>query len=259
MKRNLVREKILRGEICRGVMCMEFATGGIGRISAAAGAEFAIFDMEHTGWSLETIKMLIATSQSADLCPIVRVPIMDYHHIAHAMDIGAAGIVVPMSKSADSVREAISYALYPPQGKRGCSVALSHDDYLPGELVEKMRFANDNMIFIAQIESVEGLYDVEQIASIDRVDAIWVGPYDLSCSMGIPGQFNNPDLTGAIERVRQAAEKNGKTMVLGTGDPQQLVEGPNQGYRMLIYTSDLSIYYNALKGCMDSIREAWQR
>lgn len=235
---------------------MEFATTGIGRISAAAGAEFAIFDMEHTGWSLETIKMLVSTSESVELCAIVRVPTMDYHHIAHALDVGAQGIVIPMVRSADYIREAIEYAFYPPVGKRGCSVFLNHDGYQPGDLVEKMKSANENLLMIAQIESIEGLENCEAISSVEQVDAIWIGPYDLSCSMGIPGQFTNPILREALQRIRKAAERNNKVMLLGTSDPKQLEDGPNEGYRMLAYTSDINLYYNALKGCMDSIGES---
>jgi 2-keto-3-deoxy-L-rhamnonate aldolase RhmA len=259
MKKNTVKQKLRQGAICSGVMCMEFATSGFGRISAAAGAEFVIFDMEHTGWSLETIKMLVATCESVDLCAIVRVPTMDYHHIAHALDVGAQGIVVPMVRSAEYIRQAISHAFYPPAGKRGCSVFLNHDGYHPGDLVEKMQFANDSLLLIAQIESMEGLQNCEAIAEVEQVDVLWVGPYDLSCSMGVPGQFTHPDLVAAIRRIRNAAEKNNKVMLLGTGDQQQLQAGPSQGYRMLAYTSDLNLYYQALKRCMDSIHEAGNR
>jgi 2-keto-3-deoxy-L-rhamnonate aldolase RhmA len=255
MKNNIVKAKLRRGEVCKGIMCMEFATSGFGRISAAAGADFAIFDMEHTGWTLETIKMLVSTTESVELCAIVRVPTMDYHNIAHALDVGAQGIVVPMVRSADYIREAIAYAFYPPVGKRGCSTFLNHDGYQPGDLVEKMNIANQNLLMVAQIESLEGLENCEAIASVEHVDAIWIGPYDLSCSMGIPGQFENPVLSEAIERIRNAAERNNKVMLLGTSDPKQLQDGPNQGYRMLAYTSDLNLYYNALKNCLNAIEE----
>ena len=110
MKDNPVKKTLAAGGVSMGVMCLEFATTGIGRLSAEAGAEFAVFDMEHTGWSLETIKMLIATSRSADLVPIVRPPVTDYHHIAHAMDVGAAGLLIPLVGSAAQIRFAIECA-----------------------------------------------------------------------------------------------------------------------------------------------------
>src|SRR5688572_2440869 len=84
---NAVKQKLQNGGVAMGVMCMEFATPGFGRLSAEGGAEFAVFDMEHTGWSLETVKMLVATSRATDMVPIVRVPTTDYHHIAHVLDV----------------------------------------------------------------------------------------------------------------------------------------------------------------------------
>src|SRR4029079_7036889 len=83
MRQNRVKQTLRSGGVSMGVMCLEFATTGIGPLSAAGGAEFAVYDMEHTGWGLETIKMLVATSRAADLVPIVRVPTTDYHFIAH--------------------------------------------------------------------------------------------------------------------------------------------------------------------------------
>ena len=106
-----------------GVMCLEFATTGIGRLSAAAGAEFAVFDMEHTGWGLETIRMLVATSRAADLVPMVRVPANDYHFIAHALDVGAMGLVIPLVGTAEQAASiAVECAMYPPRGRRGCGI-----------------------------------------------------------------------------------------------------------------------------------------
>jgi len=247
MKRNPLKERLALGEIAYGVMCMEFASTGIGRISASAGAHFAVYDMEHTGWSLETIRLLIATSRSVDMLPIVRVPISDYHHIAHVLDVGAGGIVIPLVKNAAHMREAISYAQYPPMGRRGCAFVLSHDDYQPGYIVEKMRSANESLFMIAQIETVEGLENCDEIAGVQGVDAIWVGQFDLSTSMGIPGQFKNPVFLDALRRVQVACKKNNKTSVLGLMDPAELAKGPSNGYQILVYLADLWIYQQALR------------
>src|SRR5215207_3787756 len=104
MRTNQVKHKVQSGGVSIGTFVMEFSTTGIGRLAAEAGAEFAVFDMEHTGWSLETIKMLVATSRSARLVPIVRPPVTDYHHLAHLMDVGAMGLVVPLVANAAQIR-----------------------------------------------------------------------------------------------------------------------------------------------------------
>ena len=161
-----MKETLRAGGVSMGVMCMEFATTGIGRLSAEAGAEFAVFDMEHTGWSLETIKMLVATSRSgrprADRPPAGRPTTTSSPTL---MDVGAMGLVIPLVNSAEQIAVRRSSARsYPPRGKRGCAFAMAHDDYKGGDLAAKMRHANDNVLMIAQIETAEGLANVDAIA-----------------------------------------------------------------------------------------------
>jgi 2-dehydro-3-deoxyglucarate aldolase/4-hydroxy-2-oxoheptanedioate aldolase len=239
-----------------GVMCLEFATTGFGRLSAEAGAEFAVFDMEHTGWSLETVKTLIATSRSVDLVPIVRPPTTDYHHIAHLMDVGAMGLVIPLVESAEQIGRAISYAKYPPAGVRGCAFALSHDDYKGGDLKAKMSHANDHLLVIAQIETKAGLEAVESIAAVPGVDGLWIGQFDLTTSLGIPGQFDHPLFVEASKRIVAACHAHGKAAVLAVMDPAELAAGPKNGFRMLVYAADLWIYQQAVRRCMRTIRDA---
>jgi 2-keto-3-deoxy-L-rhamnonate aldolase RhmA len=257
LPKSQIKKRLQQGEVCCGVMCMEFATSGIGRIAATAGAEFVVFDMEHTGWTLETIKMLVATSRSVELLTIVRVPTNSYHYIAHALDVGAGGIVIPLVESAEQARQAVACALYPPLGRRGCAFGIAHDDFRSGNMVEKIQSINESMLVIPQIETVAGVEQAESIASVAGVDAIWVGPYDLSVSLGVPGQFDHPKLKEAIDHVHQAARRHNRVMVLGTLNVQQLLEGPKVGYQMLIYTADFSILQQALRSCFDSLSEAW--
>jgi 2-keto-3-deoxy-L-rhamnonate aldolase RhmA len=256
MKDNRVKQALRSGGVAMGVMCMEFATAGIGPLSAAAGAEFAVFDMEHTGWGLETIKMLAATSRGADLVPLVRVPATDYHFIAHALDVGAMGIVVPLVATADQARFAVECAMYPPRGRRGCAFGTAHDDYRGGDLAEKVRHTNDNVLMLAQIETAEGLANVEKIAAVDGIDVLWIGQYDLTTSLGIPGQFDHPLFIDATRRVLDACASRGKAAALGVLDPRDLAAAPARGFRMLVYVADLWIYQEALRNCFRTIRGA---
>jgi 2-dehydro-3-deoxyglucarate aldolase/4-hydroxy-2-oxoheptanedioate aldolase len=256
MRDNPVAQKLRSGGVSMGVMCLEFATTGFGRLNAEAGAEFAVFDMEHTGWTLETVKMLIATSRSTDLVAIVRPPTTDYHHIAHLMDVGAMGLVIPLVESAEQIRTAIRYATYPPAGVRGCAFALSHDDYKGGDLTAKMAHANANLLVIAQIETVAGLENVEAIAAVPGVDGLWIGQFDLTTSLGIPGQFDHPLFKDATRRIVAACHAHNKAATLAVMDPQELAAGPANGFRMLVYAADLWIYQQAVRRCMRTVREA---
>lgn len=255
MKDNLVKQRLNQGGVAMGVMNLEFATPGIGRLSAEGGAEFAVYDMEHTGWELETIKMLVATSRSVDLAPFVRVPTMNYHHIAHALDVGAMGIVIPLVSTAEQARDAVRFAKYPPQGVRGCAFALAHDDYKGGDIAAKMQHANDNVLVVAQIETQQGVENVDAIAAVEGVDAIWIGQFDLTTSMGFPGNFQHPLFLSAVEKVLAACQKHGKTATLAVMDPDELAAGPAKGFKLLIYVGDLWIYQQALRRCFRKIKE----
>jgi 2-dehydro-3-deoxyglucarate aldolase/4-hydroxy-2-oxoheptanedioate aldolase len=255
MRDNPVKQTLRAGGVSMGVMCLEFATPGIGPMSAAAGAEFAVFDMEHTGWGLETVKMLALTSQAADLVPIVRVPVNDYHFIAHALDVGAMGLVLPLIGSAEQAHEAVRAAMYPPRGRRGCAFALAHDGYRGGDLTAKMRHTDDNILLIAQIETAEGLANVEAIAAVDGIDALWIGQFDLTTSLGIPGQFDNPRFVDATRRILDACHKHGKAASLAVMSPEDLAAGPGNGFRLLVYAADVWIYQQALRRCFRQIRE----
>ncbi len=255
MKDNLVKKTLQSGGVSMGVMCLEFATTGIGALSAVAGADFAVFDMEHTGWGLETIRMLASTSKAADLVPIVRVPTNDYHFIAHALDVGAMGLVIPLVGTAEQARFAVECANYPPTGRRGCAFAISHDDYKGGDLAAKMKHTNENVLIIAQIETAEGLANVDSIAAVEGVDALWIGQFDLTTSLGIPGQFDHPLFVEGTRKILEACNKHNKSATLAVMDPDQLAAGPANGFHLLVYAADLWIYQQALRRCFRTIRE----
>ena len=108
MKANKVKRALEHGGVAMGTMMLEFSTTGIARIAAEAGSEFAVFDMEHTGWSMETIRMLMASSAGAEIVPMVRVPALQYHFISRILDVGAMGVVVPFVSSEEQAREIVS-------------------------------------------------------------------------------------------------------------------------------------------------------
>ena len=255
MKSNQVKQKIQAGGVALGTFLLEFNTTGIARIAAGAGAEFVVFDMEHTGWSIETIRMLIATAQSTDLTCIVRVPATEYHFIARALDMGADGIMVPMVESAAQAEKIVQCAKYPPMGKRGAVFSVSHDNYQGGDIAEKVEAANQNTLLLAQIETVEGLQNVEEIAAVDGIDVLFVGPADLSCSLGIPGKFADPKIRAAEDAVVEACRQHNKAaghLPCRTEDAISLVE---RGYRFLAYGADLWLYQSALRSGLQTIKE----
>ena len=254
MKANSVKQKLEQGGVSVGTFVFEFNTTGIARIAAGAGAEFVIFDMEHTGWSVETIRMLIATSGAADIVPMVRVPATQYHFMARVLDMGARGIMVPMVESLEQAQLLADSCKYPPAGRRGAAFTISHDNYTGGTVAEKIEWANRNTLLIAQIETAAGLEQVEQIAGVQGVDVLWIGQYDLSSSLGIPGDFDHPKFLAAVDRVIAAANAQGKSagfMPLSADEAKLRLE---QGFRCLACGGDLWIYQTALRQGIEAIR-----
>ena len=254
MRENPVKRKIAGGGVSLGTMAFEFSTTGLARLAAGAGAEFVVFDQEHTGWSVETIRMLVATSGAADIVPMVRVPTTQYHLIARVLDVGARGIMVPMVDSPEQARLIVQSAKYPPVGRRGAAFGVAHDDYTGGDVAEKIRSANDELLLIAQIETVAGVECVEQLAAVDGIDVLWIGHFDLTNSMGIPAQFDHPRYLDAVTRVVAACQTHGKAAGIMAGNVSDAKATLAQGFRIVAYSGDLWLYQQALREGLATIR-----
>jgi len=247
MRQNHVKHKILSSGTSIGAFIFEFATTGIGRLTAEAGAEFALYDMEHTGWSVETIRMLIATARATPMIPLVRIPATEYDFIARILDMGAMGIMIPMCESAEQAQTFVASAKYPPVGRRGAAFTIAHDDYTGGDIVEKIQSANRETLLIAQIETVAGLNQVEKIAATEGIDVLWIGHFDLSNSLGIPGQFQHPRFQEAVTTVLAACGRHQKAAGFLASDVAAGKALLDQGFRMLAYGGDLWLYQSALR------------
>lgn len=255
MRDNHVKRRLQAGGVCAGTMVFEFATSGIARIAAAAGAEFLIYDQEHSGWTTEIIRMLLATSRAADAVPLVRVPATQYHLIAQALDLGAMGIMVPMVEDVKQAELIVRSAKYPPVGRRGAAFGVAHDDYVPGDVLQKIGSANDETLLIAQIESIAGLENVEQIAAVPGIDIVWLGHFDLTNSMGIPAQFTDARYLAAVERIARAGAHHGKAAGFMASSPDEVATMLQKGYRCLAYWGDIWIYGQALRTGLERVRE----
>jgi 2-keto-3-deoxy-L-rhamnonate aldolase RhmA len=256
MRENRVKRSLAAGGTAFGTMIFEFSSTGIGRASAEAGAEFVIFDQEHNGWSVETIRMLVATSRSADLAPFVRVPATQYHLMARVLDVGAMGLMVPMVETEEQARLIVQSAKYPPVGRRGAGFGLAHDDYADGDILEKMRSANAETLLIAQIETAQGVENVERIAAVEGIDVLWIGHFDLTNSLGIPGEFTHPRYLQSVDRVLEACREHGKAAGFMCASGEQGRALLRQGFRILAYWGDVWLYKEALAAGINALRGA---
>jgi 2-dehydro-3-deoxyglucarate aldolase/4-hydroxy-2-oxoheptanedioate aldolase len=237
-----------------GHFIVEFATPGIGHILKSAGCDFVLFDLEHSGFSFETVKSAVRYFEAAQLPMIVRVPSREYHHIARAMDMGAEGIMLPMVGNVDEVRRIVDSVKYHPAGKRGVALQVAHDRYRPGSVADKFTAANDRSMIVCQIETAEGVENVDAMAAIDGVDCLWVGHFDLSVSLGVPGEFDHPKFKAAIDKTIAATRKHNKALGRLVPTVEQGVEIYADGFDFICYSGDVWVLHAALADAIGKLR-----
>jgi 2-keto-3-deoxy-L-rhamnonate aldolase RhmA len=239
-----------------GAFIVEFVSPGIGEICKAAGCDFAVLDLEHTGFTFETAKSVAKFMHAADLPLIVRIPSRDYHDISRALDVGADGVMLPMVSSIEEARRIVQSAKYYPDGMRGVAMGLAQDRFRSSPLTDAFRNNNKRTILALQIENSAGVEAADEIAALDGVDILWVGHWDLSVSLGIPGQLDHPDFKRAVDRINKACKKHGKSMARVAMSVEQSIELYHSGFDVQTYQSDVSIFKGGLAKGISEMRSA---
>ena len=256
MRDNPVKHSLRAGGRAYGAMVFEFFSAGMPQICRNAGAEFVLYDMEHTGLGFETLKTQCALCRGLDIVPMARVPRGEYHFIARALDVGALGVMVPMVGTQAEAEHIVACTRYPPQGRRGAAFGFAHDDYEGGDVALKIAALHERTLVIAQIETTEGLRNVEAIAAVPGVDALWIGHFDLTNFLGIPGQFQHPAYLAAVDRVVAACAAHGKVPAFLAADPQGARDYVARGFRLMAYGIDQLLLQDALRNGLDVLRAA---
>jgi 2-keto-3-deoxy-L-rhamnonate aldolase RhmA len=246
MRPNPLKPRLLGGAKGYGLFAFEFFTPGLAQIAKQAGAEFILFDMEHSCAGIDVIKQQIAWCRGIDIVPLVRVPTAQYHFVARALDAGALGIMVPMVETAQQARDIVSWTRYPPEGRRGAVFGAAHDDYSGGAIKDKVASAKDRCLVMIQVETEIGVEHVEDIAAVDGVDCICIGYADLSNFLGVAGELQHPKYLGAVRRIAAAAQKHNR--ILATAAPNEVFarEYEAMGFRMFFFGTDAYLLQSAL-------------
>ena len=236
-----LRDRVISLDKLRGAMIFEFFSPGIPIILKNAGCEFIIFDMEHGGLSLEQFKVLATISNSNQISPLIRIPEVSYNYVARALDLGASGIMAPMVNTAEEAMKVVKSSKYPPEGIRGAGFGFAHDNYNNQNPLKYIKKANDELINIIQIETKYGLENVELIAAIDGVDCLWVGHFDLTNFLGIPGDFTSSIYLDAIKRVVEAGKINKKSLGIMVNNNDELEMYSELGFNMIAVGTEMNI------------------
>jgi 2-keto-3-deoxy-L-rhamnonate aldolase RhmA len=242
-----LKQKLQAGQPVLGTMLTECLSPELAPLLAAAGLDFFIIDTEHSPADLVQIEALARVARSAGVAPLVRITDNEYFLIARVLDCGAAGVVAPRIQSAAAAREVLAAVKYSPEGRRGFGMRGILTDYQKIPVPEAMARANQETVVVVQVESTEAVEDLHNTVLIPGVDATMVGPNDLSISMGIPGEFDNPKFLSTLQRIADSCQGSPVAAGIHFGDVSRLAKCREWGYRFIVYSTDMALMLNSLR------------
>lgn len=253
MRENQLKAKLSRGEVVLGPF-MNCAYPAFIEIVALAGFDYAIIDMEHGPLSVETAEDLCRTGQGAGLSPIVRIRKNDGPQIQRALDVGSAGVQIPQIENRADAVAAVRGAKYQPWGMRGLSLYTRAGDYTALGLEGITDRLNQEQIVIVHVEGKTGLENLDEILEVEHLDVIFLGPFDISQSYGIPGQVNDPRVVqGMVEATRKIRDA-GKWAGTFAGDVATAKRWIDAGVQYISLGVDVGIFANACKALVQGVR-----
>jgi len=250
-----LKERLGRGEHLLGTMITTFEHPDLIKILQNCGYDFAIIDCEHGSYSYETVSRMIGVARAIGFPILVRIPEIRREPVLKFMEMGASGLLLPNAESAEQARTLVSYAKYAPMGQRGVSLTRPHTDFKKVNGREYMAKVNSETILMCQIESAKGVENVESILAVDGIDVAFVGPNDMSQDYGILGEFDDPTMVSAFERILAAAKAAGKAAGVHFGSQDQVAKWAKAGYQMNMCGSDVSALTSGAKASIQYITE----
>lgn len=242
---HFIKEQVLSGRFMAGAWC-NLASSLTTEMAARAGFDWILIDQEHGPGDSLTLLGQIQAVGARPCAPIVRIAWNEMPRFKQALDLGAAGIMIPYIETADDAARAVSYLRYPPQGVRGVASSpratgfgTNFDDYFAA--------ANRNLLTVTQIETARAVQNAKQIAAVDGVDVLFVGPMDLSLSVGMPGRFEDSDYRAILAKVASIARDGGKAAGILLPSVQLLEMVYEMGYRFVAAGSDGGLVMQGMK------------
>ncbi|MEA2597766.1 MAG: hypothetical protein QOF01_4235 [Thermomicrobiales bacterium] len=254
MQQNRVKAALRNGQAVSGPIVNEARSVGTVKMMALAGHDFLFFDMEHAMFDWETILNLVQASLLCDICPLVRVTDLSYALVARALDSGAQGIIIPRVETREQVEEAVSFAKYPPLGRRGAGGDARYG-YVRRDVRTAVEEANAETMVVVQIESLEGVANLEAIASVPGLDVVCVGPQDLSISMDVHGEFGHPQFVETLQQIVEICARHGVATGMVEREPGALRRWHDMGMRFLCCNNDGNMIYQSAMRDVAALKE----
>ncbi|MBA7554260.1 2-keto-3-deoxy-L-rhamnonate aldolase [subsurface metagenome] len=254
MKTLSIKEKMNRGEFVVGPF-MKSRDPAMAEIVGLAGFDFAILDMEHSALSIESMEDLIRMAEVRGIDSIVRVPEISESAISGPLDAGASGVLVPHVDTRKQAEEVVFLSKFSPLGERGMDVFARAADYshLPKEVF--LREANRKTLLIVQIEGKKGVENLDEILQVKGLDTIFVGPYDLSQSLGVPGEIDHPKVVEKIKQVVGKVRKAGLSLGIYVDDVETAKKWIDLGVQFIALLVDAVIFFRACQSLVAPLKK----
>ena len=251
-----LKAKLRRGEAIFGTMVSLFERSQIACIMKSAGFDFFIVDCEHGPFDYGRLAGILLLAKETGIPALVRVPEPRREVILKSMEMGAHGVLLPNTETVEQAQALVRFSKYAPVGQRGVAVMREHTGFRkPEDVAAYMKQANEESLLMVQIESPTGLENLGAILDIPEIDVAFVGPSDLSQTMGIPGQLDHPEFVAALEGLIDTAKAKGKHAGIHLMDTARIRHWMDKGMRCNMYASDVTLMLTAARIGLGELRQ----
>jgi 4-hydroxy-2-oxoheptanedioate aldolase len=253
MHENIFKKKLIAGDNVIGTF-LNIPSPIIVEIMQRAGFDFFVVDGEHGVFNPESMDICVRTGDRENFFPVIRVSDNSPITIQKAMDMLPAAIIIPQVTTLEEAKRAVHSALFPPHGFRGNSPNTRYGCYSADSGPELTRIADENACVICQIEGVEGVRNLDSILGVKEIDGIFIGPYDLSTSMGIPGQVDDPSVIAKMEDIVARSRAQGKFVGTYCQDQERAARWRQAGLQLLAVGVDTAVLYTSFSEMVKELR-----
>lgn len=250
-----LKNKVQNGGIVYGAMLSMSRNPRWSNAMSSFGLDYVIIDSEHSPRDRSDLADFIAAFQHSGVVPIVRVPIPDSHYITMNLDAGAQGILAPYCETVEEVKEVVGAAKWRPLKGELVRKAVDNGEFPSQASKEYLENRNRNTVCIVGIESVPAIDNLDNILQVDGIDAIFVGPNDLSISIGVPDQYDHPDYEAALRRIISICQKHNTPVLMHHQTIALTKKWLAEGARFVLYSSDASQMHNSFRREFGEIKE----
>lgn len=256
MRPNNAKRILEAGGVAVGIAHSVIPATEVPRMYGAAGLDWVFLDSEHSPFSTDTLHELVKAYRQTDVTVVVRVCDFQYDLVARALDSGAEGIIFPRCEDPGQLAHAVRGAKFPPQGHRGFGLGPPQVGYRPATFDQITAHCNRETLLIAQIESVGALDRVDELASVEGLDCLLVGPADLSIALGVGGEWKHPRLVEAVDRVIAACDRHGRWPAIQVRDGELAQFWIGRGMKLIGCSTEAILLWNGVQSLAGELRSA---